>query len=993
MVLGKTTDEGVNTELPPLTLQCMTQNQLENLIPKLVAKVTGRKTPKFGAVQYKPSWWPSSLEWTNPETLSDLYQNPCEKLREIVRSCYCYMDQDGLLRRGDLSPLSVERPASPISQSSPTNKTFKGERKKAETGPDSDLNRHLNKGEEKFGDDSSEVMVIDLSDNESDAFDNEKVTAGTSKDMAIEALTVGKNKPDGGSGKAKNLSVEELINEISKEGGEASVIDKAEDITPDLIAQIDLEIAKSIKQALGLVDSNQTSKTAGGANGNNNQSGKGKRPNILNRIPRWKEKNEEKTNARKFTWKTETGSANKVIKPEATSYDSDPESLTKAAMEKIKELDELIMKIKPASREDKHEDEVVWICFICAKSFPDQSELMAHQDICEEGETSDTQCPILTPGPRVSLTDSTDQGVQPVPTLLRKVGSNIKSLPLGLPSRPRIVRRPKFVDIYIPPGRDVYFEALGLVQTPKVEEIIKSPRKSVTEDDCQIIDLTVDDEQTVPITPRSRSLMSQLSNEGGSARKRQLSFSQSSPVKNIASKMVNKLEEQSQSSESSDEDCRRLPVRKVLPKSTILGIPLTSPLGQRLKKHWSFDNKVPVVKDIEQYCKNNVVEDLAERERKKNPMVEKLRNRPPPQVTFKFTKRYMNKWSHMYKFNRVERREFEKSLRTGLGRESRLRLKRMKACKVVIRRISKKDIKYWTTPRPKIHQARAMLSQFIRQKPNACQRPQIRQRNTNQYRLPAQQKTVFSSTNFQTFHPHQTSLLNPRGLRPQLLGIQPSASIPTPQLLVRSIQGGQGMQLQVLEVQSSQLLGQNVFSSPPKHSQKRKQVFNNIREDDMVICLSSDDEDKSENPIQSACEMGKQLKNLCDMHEKRKIGPASFMKSQRERKERARSRSMSVSEAESPVVNQTEFNPTGLIIAGATSLRGPSPFDGSTHVRINNGQMTVLNSQPEGSSDNPDEIIAKGEHLEDDKSNVVKIQPADEFMDFEVICIDSDGGD
>jgi len=661
-------------------------------------------------------------------------------------------------------------------------------------------------------------------------------------------------------------------------------------------------------------------------------------------------------------------------------------------------------------------DEVVWICFLCAQSFPNQSELMTHQDKCEDPESpsvspdnpaeltglgvieqagshvheltgsmvavrtgcSDTS---VTDMPVIVKKEPVNQPVpQPVPTLLRKVGSSLNSLPLGLPRKQR--KRRKFEDIYIPPCRDVYFESLGLAQTPKVEEIIRSPRKSVSDEDCQIIDLTVDEEQpqSMPVTPRSRSLISQLSRDDTSARKRQLSFSQphSSPLKTLSSKKAS-----GESSDSSDEEVRR-PVAKVPAKTWILGIPLTSPLGQRLKKHWSFDCKVPIIKDIEQVCKTDNIFSEYDPYRRKNPMVEKLRNRPPPQVTFRFTKRYINKWFHLFKFNKADKKEFEKRLRTGLDRESRLRLKLMRPCQVVLERVSKKDIKFWTSPRPRLVQARSVLSQCINQKavPGYQARP-IRPRSHFQI------QNQYTRQAFTQAFPHQNLRPTPNIISQakNLQYIQNLQAIPTPQLLVRSMPNGGGMQIQVMEMAntSRHIPGQNFFASPPSHSQKRKQSFQNIRHDDMIICLSSDEEDNG-NKNQSNSHTNKpELLRLLSDSSKKKIGPASFMRIQ-ERKERLSTSARSVSFSE-PL---TDITPPDTLVAGAVSLKDSTQSENTfTHMRISNGCVENLDVKQE-QAEQGDQAKPTDDSDTGDKG---KSPSPTDYMDFEVICIDSDEED
>lgn len=600
----------------------------------------------------------------------------------------------------------------------------------------------------------------------------------------------------------------------------------------------------------------------------------------------------------------------------------------------------------------------------------------------------------------------------PVPTLLRKVGSNIKSLPLGLPTKTQTFRHGvrRFKDIYIPPNRDLYFESLGLVPSQIVEEIVKSPRKSLTDDDCQIIDLTVDDaQQTVPLTPRTpKSIMSQLSRDDGSGRRRQLSFSSPSQAQKT------QKEETDSSSESSTDEVITQP-HKVPSKSAILGIPLTSPLGQRLKKHWNYENKVPIIENVESFCKTDPAS-LAcpEVKVKKNRMVEKLRNRPPPQCTFRFTKKYMNKWFHFYKFNKADKYEFIKTLRFGLNRESRLKLKRMKPCNVSLSRISPKDIKYWTAPRT---QPRRFL-------PDTS--------SLKQYNRRVRQNQIQSAM----FPPKYV-----QGMTMNQMPHQVRNYVPTPQLLVRTVpMGNQGMRLQVLPIQQNTYSPNTSMCKTQKQrlsvaprelsgSQKRKQIFTNVREDDnMVICLSSDEEDdgKSTKSLSSvrqvfSCAACRVNKESCKIHGRKKIGPASYMLGLLNKpvgqtslqqinirdnkaaypaniishKPLSTSQQCSYSNTASAKIFGNSFVPTNQASV-SSAVNGNSV----KYFRIADGKIENCSpsqtlqvaeqviSQPETSWSVP--VIKKDVSKTHDSNEIATHSADPEYMDYEVICIDSD---
>ena len=600
-------------------------------------------------------------------------------------------------------------------------------------------------------------------------------------------------------------------------------------------------------------------------------------------------------------------------------------------------------------------DDVVWICFVCAKEFPDQTELMTHQDNCEDSpedqyvpmETKDMDIPdeniidlqggvgsqshfFVTPvglakdtpysemtmpskSPVVleqtrgssNLTDSQSATIfpvlsgklqapvqvaditgapvtsastsgKPVPTLLTKVGSQFKSLPLGLPlSRKR--KRKRWPEPYVPPPPDVYFNTLGLGPTPKMKEIEETPKKP--DKDCDIIDLTM--EESKPVTPRTpRSLMSQWSRDEASGRRRQLSFTQT-PQPEKKAKKDEESSSDSDSSESSREE--RAPKRNVPCKSTIYAIPLTSPLGQRLKKHWQNENSVHVVSDIEQFCRTRF-NSSGSLSTKARDVMDKLRHRPPPQITFRFTKKYLNKYHHSYKFNSADRREFLKKLITGLERESRRLLKRMEPCKVVLSRISKKDIKYWTTRSEKVRNSsymNQMNQMHLKQRVVLEQQKAYRARYPTTGMLNNPRFIQLNNVQFRPLSPGlqfrpQSSSLPQQTFPTQLRFLGSHGQGPTPQLLVPHGAGVGGMLLvpaTTPSVSQAQAVRRELTGS-----QKRKQDLSNVRVDDeiSITILSSDEEDDAcDKSLNCQCK-DCQSKRKSAIRQKPRIGPASF---------------------------------------------------------------------------------------------------------------------
>ena len=679
-------------------------------------------------------------------------------------------------------------------------------------------------------------------------------------------------------------------------------------------------------------------------------------------------------------------------------------------------------------------DDVVWICFVCAKEFPNQKELMTHQDNCEDTmdetsvpmETTTTppdenvivintsepiqagneiklptltahiNSPLFHPGGQqlVSLLDkkhppelhrprpvrrtpvlaaqlqtptvrpvsvSPDLCGNPVPAVLRKVGSRYNTLPLGLPLI-RQRKRKKWPDIYIPPPPDVYFNSLGLGLTPKVKEIEGTPRKS--EGGCEIIDLTLEEEH--PLTPRTpKSLMSQWSRDEASGRRRHLSFTQTVPPP--IKEQADESSSDSDTSESSQDE--RLPKRHVPCKSTLYAIPLTSPLGQRLKKKWQNENEVPVVADIEQYCSTRYSQ-FAKAVLSGGDVMEKLRHRPPPQVTFRFTKKYLNMYFHSYKFNSADKREFVKKLKYGLEKYSRQLLKLLKPCKVVLSRVSERDIKYWTTRSQRHRNAdnmnRYRLQEHLKQKILLEQQKQMRAKLVQNNRF----KPNSFQWGVQSFAiPQQSSHPMPMTLVPvkQLQG-------PTPQLLVKHGMGVVGMPLQVvptsnhsMNVQQPVQPSTSIKREPPTGSQRRKQDFSNVRHDDeiSIISLSSDEEDNNEsNTKGKRCNcVGCQSKDKkCAIQTRPKIGPASFKRIQAMRQQNCIYAGSTSQVSREKLVNAQRNTMTALHDSaigkptqGASTISAAKPAEfmnfrmvnGQVHnLKIVNGQIMQQNTRP-----------------------------------------------
>ncbi|CAG5119663.1 unnamed protein product [Candidula unifasciata] len=88
-------------DLPPLTLNNTSASCLVTLIPVLVSMTSHSEIPCYDDETDKPAWWPSDIEWRNPQFyLEDAdRRNDCLKvLRKLVYSCYSYHGVEDLCR-------------------------------------------------------------------------------------------------------------------------------------------------------------------------------------------------------------------------------------------------------------------------------------------------------------------------------------------------------------------------------------------------------------------------------------------------------------------------------------------------------------------------------------------------------------------------------------------------------------------------------------------------------------------------------------------------------------------------------------------------------------------------------------------------------------------------------------------------------------------------------------------------------------------------------
>jgi hypothetical protein len=213
----------------------------------------------------------------------------------------------------------------------------------------------------------------------------------------------------------------------------------------------------------------------------------------------------------------------------------------------------------------------------------------------------------------------------------------------------------------------VFIGLLDLVKKPDTDKAIEASPKKEVDSDCEIIEVSFPETPRTPRTPKS--LMSQLSRDtDAQSRRRHLSFSG-----------------MFSDSESGDE------VENKISKSSLLfGIDITSLLGHRVKKHLKIDSTIPVVKDYEEFCLGPT----------KNQFMEKLRAERTYPIVYKKRKKFL-KYTHTFKFNSSQRREFMITKKTGLTKRSRNLLCLLKDCSVKLKRLKPEVIHEWCRPKPK----------------------------------------------------------------------------------------------------------------------------------------------------------------------------------------------------------------------------------------------------------------------------------------------------
>lgn len=226
------------------------------------------------------------------------------------------------------------------------------------------------------------------------------------------------------------------------------------------------------------------------------------------------------------------------------------------------------------------------------------------------------------------------------------------------------------------PQKKSFIEGLNLLACQKAKEIKAKVRES-TDVDCEIIDVIEPPKTPVALTPprTPKLLLSQLSRDESWTRRKSASFSWA---------QHDMSEDESINSGPSENEpdnfstCQR--------NASLLSIPFTSLLGQRIRKHVKSEGQSAVVWNVESFCKTPV----------KNNALERLRERQSNYpVTFKKTKRFSTKHTHEYKFNRKQKNEFLECSEIGISKRSLRLLKKTRNCSVRLRRLTKSQLDHW----------------------------------------------------------------------------------------------------------------------------------------------------------------------------------------------------------------------------------------------------------------------------------------------------------
>lgn len=298
----------------------------------------------------------------------------------------------------------------------------------------------------------------------------------------------------------------------------------------------------------------------------------------------------------------------------------------------------------------------VFICYFCEMEFYDKEEMRAHQKTCQDR-----------------------------PPDLQKFPSSLSPNPAAQQGPPPISPKPQLEGEYMRLPLDKFINYLDLLPQRQAAKLKLRTRNSL-DINCEDLGDLGPQCPLSPVTPRTpKSLISQMSREdpNSSSRKR-LSYSMSIERDSVS------IESESESSSSDSDDAEENASAK--PKElNLLNIDITSLLGQRVKPHVHVESPVQVVRESESYCRTPV----------KNSFLDKLRKKPPSYPIMYKPRRIANlsKQNHMYKFTKVERKDFYDYINTGLNKVSREKLKKMKQFRILLPRLTEKKMLRWVPKR------------------------------------------------------------------------------------------------------------------------------------------------------------------------------------------------------------------------------------------------------------------------------------------------------
>ncbi|KAL8589402.1 hypothetical protein ACOMHN_021554 [Nucella lapillus] len=332
----------------------------------------------------------------------------------------------------------------------------------------------------------------------------------------------------------------------------------------------------------------------------------------------------------------------------------------------------------------------IYLCHLCNAEFSTKEILQKHQVQCQGAALPSTppvsEAPSPAP-PASAVEDSRSVSVASAATS---------------PSSRSSVSQSHFI------------AALDLVPFHRARKIRQARRRNT---ECETIDLEEPHTPVSPSTPRShKTLLTQLSRDAssnslsgggvtgsaGGLASRRSSFLRLSVDKRPDNVGNEKEEEQAvesdrESSESGAEDADEPKLRK----KTLFSIDVSSGLGQRIIKHMTSEINVPVISDLEEYCRTPIKDKYQDRLR--------IRQTTYP-VTWKLTRKRQQQFCRVYKFTRADKLDFEETMRTGLNLESRRLRDSLGKCSVVVKRLSTKTLLKWNrVPRQSL--TRQLLSQ------------------------------------------------------------------------------------------------------------------------------------------------------------------------------------------------------------------------------------------------------------------------------------------